>query len=426
VTRPGRFHRDRVTWLAYGALCLFAYFEVSPGPVMPYLREELGLDYTTAGLYLVAFPAGALLTGLLAGRVERRLGRRRMLWTGLLGAAAGAVALTLGRQVAATLAATAVMGLFAGLVLVAVQAVLADHHGERRAVAFGESNTLASLVYTLTPLSIAGAVAAGLGWRAALAAAALATVALWLARRHVPIPESQAASAASPADPAASPADLVASPADLVAGRADPAAGRADPVAGPAPGRLPVGFWLVCAVLACGVAAEWCIGFWGAPFLHDVIGLPTGTAVAVMSVYYVAMTAGRAAGSVVARRQPARRLLWVALGTTAAGVAVFWTAGGPVLAVAGLLVAGLGVANLYPLSLAVGMEAAPGRSGLASARFTVAGAVAALVGPLGIGRLADAGGIRAALTVVPALILVAAAALAAVALERRRPRAGVG
>jgi predicted MFS family arabinose efflux permease len=419
VTRPGRFHRDRVTWLAYGALCLFAYFEVSPGPVMPYLREELGLDYTTAGLYLVAFPAGALLTGLLAGRVERRLGRRRMLWTGLLGAAAGAVALTLGRQVAATLAATAVMGLFAGLVLVAVQAALADHHGERRAVAFGESNTLASLVYTLAPLSIAGAVAAGLGWRAALATAALATVALWLARRHVPIPDGQAASVAGRADP-------VASPADLVAGRADSVAGRADLVAGPAPGRLPVGFWLVCAVLACGVAAEWCIGFWGAPFLHDVIGLPTGTAVAVMSVYYVAMTAGRAAGSVVARWQPPRRLLWVALGTTAAGVVVFWTAGGPVLAVAGLLVAGLGVANLYPLSLAVGMEAAPGRSGLASARFTVAGAVAALVGPLGIGRLADAGGIRAALTVVPALILVAAVALAAVALERRRSRAGVG
>jgi len=406
MTPPGRFHRDRVTWLAYGALCLFAYFEVSPGPVMPYLREELRLDYTTAGLYLVAFPAGALATGFLAGPVERRLGRRRMLWTGVLGAAAGAVALTLGRQVAVTLAATLVMGAFATLILVAVEAGLADHHGERRAVAFGESNTLTSLVYTLAPLSVAGAVAAGPGWRVALAAAALAAVALWLAGRHVPVPDGRPAPAA-PAAPAAQ------------GDQGDQPAGRA------ARGRLPAAFWLVCAVLACGVAVEWCIGFWGAPFLHDVIGLPTGTAVAVMSVYYIAMTAGRAAGSVVARWHPPRRLLWVALGVTAAGVAVFWTADGRVPAVAGLLVAGLGVANLYPLSLAVGMAAVPDRSGLASARFAIAGSLAALAGPLGIGRLADAGGIRAALAVVPALVLVAAAALAAGSLEWRRSRAGV-
>jgi predicted MFS family arabinose efflux permease len=399
MTPPGRFHRDRVTWLAYGALCLFAYFEVSPGPVMPYLREELRLDYTTAGLYLVAFPAGALVTGFLAGRVERRLGRRRMLWTGVLGAAAGAVALTLGRQVAATLAATLAMGVFATLILVVVEAALADHHGERRAVAFGESNTLTSLVYTLAPLSVTGAVAAGPGWRAALVAAALAGAALWLAGRHVPIPDGR--------------------PVPAIGGEADQPGGRA------AREMLPAAFWLVCAVLACGVAVEWCIGFWGAPFLHDVVGLPTGTAVAVMSVYYVAMTAGRAAGSVVARWHPPRRLLWVALGATAAGVAVFWTAGGPVPAVAGLLVAGLGVANLYPLSLAVGMAVVPDRSGLASARFAVAGSLAALAGPLGIGRLADAGGIRAALAVVPALVLVAAVALAAGGLERRRSRAGV-
>jgi len=174
-----------------------------------------------------------------------------------------------------------------------------------------------------------------------------------------------------------------------------------------------------------GVAVEWCVGFWAAPFLRDEIGLPTGTAVAVLSVYYVAMAAGRAAGSVVARWHPPGRLLWAALAVTGAGVAGFWTASGPLPAVAALLVAGLGVANLYPLSLAVGIATAPGLASLASARFTVAGAIAALAGPLGIGRLADAGGIRAGLGVTPVLVVLAAAALAGHALQARRSRARV-
>jgi len=44
-----------------------------------------------------------------------------------------------------TVSATLVMGLFGGVLLVSVQAALADHHGEARAIAFAESNVIASV-----------------------------------------------------------------------------------------------------------------------------------------------------------------------------------------------------------------------------------------------------------------------------------------
>src|SRR5918993_6125326 len=81
VTRVTDFHRDRVTWVAYAVLAWFAFLQASPGLIVGRLREELDLGYTTGGLHIAAFAAGALAAGVAAAAPERAVGRRASLWS---------------------------------------------------------------------------------------------------------------------------------------------------------------------------------------------------------------------------------------------------------------------------------------------------------------------------------------------------------
>jgi hypothetical protein len=68
-----------------------------------------------------------------------------------------------------------------------------------------------------------------------------------------------------------------------------------------------------------------------------------------MSSFYLGILAGRVGGAWLTRH--AGRvvpLLWASLAMTAAGFGLFWVAGQPVAAIAGLFLCGLGIANLYP------------------------------------------------------------------------------
>ncbi len=75
------FRRDRVTWMAYAMLAWFAYLQAAPGLVVPHLRDELDIGYGVGGLHVAAFATGSILAGLTAGALERRFGRRALLWT---------------------------------------------------------------------------------------------------------------------------------------------------------------------------------------------------------------------------------------------------------------------------------------------------------------------------------------------------------
>jgi predicted MFS family arabinose efflux permease len=44
------------------------YVQASLGPILPFLREDLSLDYGAAGLLFGAFALGVLFTGLLGDR----------------------------------------------------------------------------------------------------------------------------------------------------------------------------------------------------------------------------------------------------------------------------------------------------------------------------------------------------------------------
>ena len=368
-----RFRRDRLTWLAYLMLAWFAYLQAAPGLVIVHLRDELDLSYSTGGLHVAAFAAGSLVAGMISARLECVIERRTLFWSSAALMGAGTVGLTVGRVAAATVGSVLLMGLGGGLLLVTIQAALADHHGARRAVALTEANVAASVAYVVLIGLLSLTAALRVGWRAALLVAPVVLVLAWWTNRRLAI---------DPPPPSTVEHD-----------------------------RLPGVFWIAATMLFCMVAAEWCITAWGASFVADAAGVSTDTAVGLMAGFFGGVVAGRALGSRLTRRHDPERLLALALVVTAAGFAVLWPSVGPVQALVGLSLLGIGLGNLFPMGLAVTVALAPGRASLASARAVGATSFAVLLAPLTVGTLADATSLTAALGVVPVALVLAAVGL---------------
>jgi MFS family permease len=368
-----RFRRDRLTWIVYVVAAWFAYLQAAPGQVIVHLRDELDLSYSTGGLHVAAFAAGSTLAGVISARLERALGRRRLLWSAAALMGAGAIGLTAGRIAAVTVGSVLVMGVGGGLLLATIQAALADHHGEQRAVALAEENVAASIGYVLLIGVLSLTAALHVGWRVALLASLVVPVLTWWSNRRLAVdtpPPSQVAQ-----------------------------------------GRQPGAFWVAAAMLFCTTAAEWCITAWGASFVEDATGVSTDTAVALMAGYFGGVLAGRTLGSRLARRHDPARLLALALAVAAAGFAILWPSRGPAQAVVGLSLLGIGLGNLFPMGTSVTVALAPQRAMLASGRAVMMSAFAVVLAPLTVGTLADATSLKAALGVVPVVLGLAAAGL---------------
>ncbi len=117
-------------------------------------------------------------------------------------------------------------------------------------------------------------------------------------------------------------------------------------------------------------------------------------------------------------------LLWASLAVTAAGFLAFWLSRHPVIALAGLFLTGVGVANLFPLSLALTLAAAPGRTDVANARTRLLGGLVVIAAPFLLGSLADHLGLSAAFGIVPVLIILSAGLLLSGLLSAARRPAG--
>src|SRR5919112_885798 len=376
------FGRDRLTWIAYVMLAWFAYLQAAPGLVMVHLRDELDLSYSTGGLHVAAFAAGSMGAGVVSAWLERALGRRTLLWSAAAVMGAGTIGLTAGRIAAVTVGAALVMGFGGGLLLATIQAALADHHGEYRAVALAEANAAASFSYVVLIGVLSLTAVLHTGWRVALLASLTVPVLAWWCNRGLAI--------------------------------------DAPPQSRLPQGRLPGVFWIAAAMLFSMTAAEWCVTAWGATFVEDATDVSTDTAVALMVGYFGGVLAGRVLGSQLARRHDPMRLLALALAITAAGFAVLWPSTGPAQALIGLSLLGIGLGNLFPMGMSVTVALAPERAVLASGRAVAVTSFAVLLAPLTVGTLADLTSLTAAFGVVPVALALAAVGLMLVRRARLR------
>ena len=368
---PRTFHRDRFTWLAYLSLAFYGYFLNVLGPITPFLKEELQLTYTVSSFHFTAFAVGILLVGVGGHMLIQRIGRLRSLWIGMIGISLSALLLLAGKNPVITIGASFLMGLIGSLILAIVPAALSDQHGEMRAVALSEANVTASLLATSAPLMVGWSANLFNNWRLALGIIACTPLLLFVALGKGTSPKTISTSD--------------------------------EPTLSNQP--LPSLFWVYWIAIVLGVSIEFCMIFWSADYLEQVLGMVKANAAQAVSLFLAAMILGRISGSRLVQRFSTRLVVTVSILIASIGFLIFWRTENVFLGLSGLFITGLGVANLYPLILSLAIGAADGNTVQAGARATLASGAAILALPLVLGRLADAVGIRSAYGVVVLLLI---------------------
>ncbi|HCA86089.1 MAG TPA: MFS transporter [Streptomyces sp.] len=155
-----------------------------------------------------------------------------------------------------------------------------------------------------------------------------------------------------------------------------------------------VGF---CAVFAEGASLDW-----SAVYLRDVLGTSPGLAAASTTAFACTMAVARLAGdAVVSRFGPVRTVRASGLLATAGGLLVA-TAAGPVMAVCGFALLGIGIAVVVPLAFAAAGRSGPAPSqaiaGVATITYT-----SSLIAPSAMGSIAEAASLTVSFGLVTAL-----------------------
>ncbi|GAB4079861.1 MFS transporter [Modestobacter muralis] len=344
---------------------------------VPDVSAATGAGHTALGVALLCLSLGALACMQLTAAVCRRLGTGRTSALAGMGASACAALPGFATSVPALCAALLVFGATTGAVNVAANSV-----GVRVEAAAGRP-LLSGLHAAFSAGGLLGALIGGLASAVVGVAPHLVGVAvLGLA---------------------------VMTWAGPVLAASDDGRPAADPLVAPggaAPGRRPTGVLVLLGSVAGATAyGEGALSDWGALHLREQVHAAPALAAAGYAGFSSAMAVGRLAGGRLVAAVGERRLLVGGALLAAAGALAAVTTSSLPVALAGFVVVGLGLANVFPLAIARA-GALGGPSGVALA--TTVGYTGLLGGPPVIGFLAERAGLPTALGTVAVMAVLAA------------------
>jgi fucose permease len=340
---------------------------------IPLLKAGLGLDDSTLGLVMLAMGAGALLAMPTAGALVHRCGAVRIcIASGLfLGAA---LALPPHAPAAPALGFAAfLIGLGVGGIDIAMNAhAAALERAWGRPImssihAFFSIGGLAGAAGAAGMIALGAGAPLGMGVPALVLAAAVAASGLWLRFAE---------------DEPAEPGPALRLPSRAV---------------------LALGLLAVCSFLCEGAVMEW-----SGVFLRDVTAAPLALAAGGYAAFSASMTVGRLLGDRFVHALGPARAVQASGAIAAVAFAVVAIAPNPSVAYAGVLLAGLGLANVVPPLFSAAGRVPGVAPAAALAMVASMGYGGGLVGPPLIGFLSDAAGLRFGFALLAAL----AAALA--------------
>lgn len=178
--------------------------------------------------------------------------------------------------------------------------------------------------------------------------------------------------------------------------------------AGPA-FRLPSGAVMALGVLAvCSFLCEGAMMEWSAVFLRDVAGAPVAIAAGGYAAFSATMTVARLAGDRFVERLGPAHAVQASGALAAAALMLVAFAPNAWVAYVGILLAGLGLANVVPPLFSAAGRVAGVSPAAALAMVASMGYGGGLVGPPAIGFLSDAVGLRFGFAVLGVAALVIA------------------
>lgn len=393
---PGadRLVRDRMTLTLYGSYVTWGWLLYSFNPSVPLLAADQHISDAQAGLHGTAMAVGGLAAAFLTPRVVLRRGRRLAIVVAATIVAVGVTALVLGPSLPWTLGAMLVMSIGGNLLIGSTQVGIALHHGPTASAAITEANGAGSGIGLLGPIAVGAAVSLGWGWRPAVLVTGLLALVVAVYVWRLP------ATPSLPARPTRTALAHDEQPA--------PAATRPHERWRPGPAAA---LFLVGIVATVGV--ENGTTYWSTQLLIDRTGAQAGIATAATAGLVAGMTAMRfVVGPLSLRIRPAPILAGGFL-LNIVGWAVVWTTTSTPVALAGLVLAGLGLGVQYPMSIVLLLAASPGHSDRAQGEATMFGALSIGVLPFLLGAISDRYGMHTAFTVIPLLALTGAVAAVA-------------
>lgn len=370
-----RLHRQTILGLT-GYLFIGTASVLIPS-IMPSITTEYqatGLSLAAIGLIFPARAAGSIVGNLLAGLGSDRLGHDRMVWLAAL-LLAGSLALAgIAHPWLLFLTAFVVISGTQGALGTGINALTADANPDARASALNTLHGVYGIGAAVSPLIFGYLLEVGVAWRWMLGGTAL----LWLVYGIVSFALQN-----TPSTPGERrPSQLL----DLSMLRAAP-------------------FLAIFAIAFIYNGVAYSLLGWVALFMQESAGFSAFFSISLISIFYVALTAGRFVCAAISER--------VGYGTTLLGLAVGITATYPLVVLSsnglwvavGVFLTGLSLSGLFPMALAYGSRLYPERTGAVSGTLNVSMTLGAMIPPVWTGVIAEWWSFQVALGVNYVMVL---------------------
>ena len=330
--------------------------------VMPSLTEEYlaaGLTLGTVGYIFWARAGAGIFGNLLAGAASDRIGYQRLVWIAAL-----AVAATLALTAAALpwllfLAGFALISIAQASLTTGINAMIADANPDSRARALNVLHGVYAVGATISPLVFGFVLQLGVRWRWTVAATGL----IWLVYGGI---------------------------ASLFYRSNGSTAGEGARGQGLDWGMLRnAGFLSLFLIAFIYNGVAYSLLAWVALFMQESAGLDTFASISSVSVFYVALTAGRFICAAFAERIGYARTLLVLAVVLVVIYPLMLLSTDPAVLMIGVFLTGLSLSGLFPTALAYGSRLYPDKAGAVTGLLNVAMTAGAMLPPWWTGELAD-------------------------------------
>jgi predicted MFS family arabinose efflux permease len=358
-------------------------------PLVPFAKERLGVTDATLGMLLLCIGIGSVAAMILTGPLSGRFGSKPVIVAGGFGLAALLPMLTLAPDPVTLAAALLAFGAALGSVDVAMNI----HAVEVERAAGVPLMSGFHALFSIGGFAGAGVMTTLLSWKLDPTAGTLVCAAIMAVCMTVATPRLL----------------------------------RGAPVAGEPLFAAPRGIVLLLAGLAAATfLVEGAVLDWSA-LLITRAGLVAAQQGGTGYMFFaIAMTIGRLAGDAVTHRIGDRAVLFLGGLMAVAGFAVLLLAPGIAIAMAGFVFIGLGASNIVPVLFRKAGSQTVMPAALAVGAITTTGYAGVLVGPAGVGLVAEAVGLKTAFWMLAALMCLVPATASIIAGETGRRRAADG